>query len=78
MRTHICTATAAALLALGATPALAATPPDAGNCWGAWVNGGDNGTSVSADAGPRYGRSFADVVAGGAVGRLVSSADCHS
>ena len=67
---------AAMLFALGGAEALAA-PPDSGNCWGSFVNGGDNGAGVSTDAGPRYGQTIAPVVAGGAVGELISSPDCR-
>ena len=64
------------LFALGGGQALAA-PPDSGSCWGSFVNGGENGASVAADAGPRYGKTIAPLVAGGAVGELVSSPACR-
>jgi hypothetical protein len=67
---------AALLFALGGGHAMAA-PPDSGNCWGSFVNGGENGAGVAADAGPRYGQTIAPLVAGGAVGDLVSSAECR-
>lgn len=67
---------AAMLFALSGAPALAA-PPDSGNCWGSFVNGGENGAGVAADAGPRYGQTIAPLVAGGAVGELVSSPECR-
>lgn len=75
-RIVLCGALAATLLGLGGGQALAA-PADAGNCWGSFVNGGANGEGVRADAGPRYGLTIAPLVAGGAVGALVSSADCR-
>jgi len=65
------------VLACGGSPALAASPPDAGNCWGSFVNGGENGAGVSADAGSGYGRIISSFVAGGAVGQLVSSPECR-
>lgn len=70
------TALAATLLALGGGQAFAA-PQDSGSCWGSYVNGGENGAAVAADAGPRYGQAIAPVVAGGAVGELVSGPECR-
>jgi len=74
-RISVCSGLAVMLLALGGGQALAA-PPDSGNCWGNFVNGGDNG-DVAADAGPGYGLTIAPFVAGGAVGELISSPDCR-
>jgi hypothetical protein len=77
MRRHVvCSIVAAVLFALGGGRAPAA-PPDSGNCWGNFINGGDNAASVAAEAGPRYGQTIAPLVAGGAVGELVSSPDCR-
>jgi hypothetical protein len=77
MRRSLCCSLIVAMsFALGTAQTLAA-PPDSGNCWGNFVNGGDNGAGVSADAGPRYGQTIAPFVAGGAVGELVSSLDCR-
>jgi hypothetical protein len=74
-RISVCSGLAVMLLALGGGQALAA-PPDSGNCWGNFVNGGANG-DVAADAGPGYELTIAPFVAGGAVGELISSPDCR-
>lgn len=75
-RRVVCGIVTAALFGLGAGQAPAA-PADSGNCWGNFVNGADNGSAVSADAGPRYGLTFAPLVKGGAVGQLISGPDCR-
>lgn len=75
-RRVLCATVTVALIGLGASQAPAA-PADRGNCWGNFVNGAQNGSAVSADAGPRYGLSFAPLVKGGTVGRLISSPDCR-
>lgn len=68
---------AAMLFAPAGGHALAA-PPDSGNGWGNIVNGAANGAGVAADAGPRYGQTIAPLVAGGAIGELVSSPGCRA
>ena len=72
----VCSIVLAATLGLGGGQALAA-PADSGNCWGNFVNGAQNGSVVSAEAGPQYGLTFAPLVKGGAIGHLVSGADCR-
>jgi hypothetical protein len=75
-RGSVCGIAAAMAFALGGGQALAA-PPDSGNCWGNFVNGGENGAVVSAAAGPEWGQMIGPLVAGGTIGELISSPDCR-